>query len=273
MAPKLRDILTWLVRRPAYLMMTAQGSRLQGEDPRRFERAWIGVMALSLGWGLLACGIWVLCQLWIGARPGSMLLAPALVTGAVFCLWIYRRSMIATAQLLAPADDSARAMALAVLAAVVIGVLLCLPDRGAYREFTLPAMVEWVRPYDREYRQLLLAPLWGGWAMLIVPKFCRLCPTAERATAAFANGCGPLSASATMLLPLGGTLFYFQYFYWWWQIIIPAATVFAAVGMGWLLGRRQGLQRPHLLAVNLLTQLAFLLTYLVGLNCGVVPYY
>jgi hypothetical protein len=265
MAKNLRDIFDWLTHRPAYLLMTAQAEALESQPPQRFERAWIGLMLLSLGWGLLSFGIWMLCQQVFEPNTHGV---PAVVTAAAFCLWLYRRSLISTAGVLAPSDPSASALVLSLLALAVVGVYSAFTGGEGIREFDLPAAIAWLRPYERHYRLLLLAPLWGGWAMIIAPKFCRLSPAAGPAVAAFAGGCGPFRAVLCMMLPLAGTLFYFQYLHWSWQVIIPVVTIVAAPAAAWLCSRRQGLRRSTLLAANFLTQLVFLLTYMAGLNLG-----
>ena len=265
MARNLRNIFDWLVHRPPYLLMTAPAEGLQSQPPQRFLRAWIGLMVLSLGWGLLSCGIWVVCQQIFGSGAHGV---PALVTGGAFCLWLYRRSLISTAAILAPSDLSARALVLSVLALAVVGVYSAFTGGEGIREFDLPDAIRWALPYERHYRLLLLAPLWGAWAMIIGPKFCRLSPAAEPAVAAFASGCGPFRAVLCMVLPLAGTLFYFQYLHWSWQVAIPVVTIIAAPAAAWLCSRRQGLRRSTLLAANFLTQLVFLLTYMAGLNLG-----
>jgi hypothetical protein len=265
MARNFRNIFDWLVHRPAYLLMTAQGDGLQSQPPRKFQRAWIGLMALSLGWGLLSCGIWVLCQRAFEPNAHGV---PAAATGVVFCLWLYRRSLISTAQVLAPRDASARALAISLLALGVVGIYSAFMGGEGIREFDLPDAIKWALPYERHYRLLLLAPLWGAWAMIIAPKFCRLSPAAEPAVAAFAGGCGPFRAVLCMVLPLAGTLFYFQYLHWSWQVIIPVVTIITAPAAAWICSRRQGLRHSTLLAANLLTQLVFLLTYMAGLNLG-----
>lgn len=265
MARRLRDIFDWLTHRPAYLLMTAQGEGLQSQPPARFERAWIGLMALSLGWGLLSCGIWVLCQ---QAFEPSAHGVPAVATAAVFCLWLYRRSLVSTAEVLTPCDAPARALVLSLLALAVVGIYSAFMGGEGIREFDLPPVVNWLRPYERHYRLLLLAPLWGAWAMIIGPKFCRISPAAEPAVTALAGGCGPFRAVLCMVLPWAGSVFYFQYLHWSWQFIIPIVTTIAAPAAVWICSRRQGLRRSTLLAANFLTQMVFLLTYMAGLNLG-----
>jgi hypothetical protein len=265
MAKNFRDIFDWLTHRPAYLLMTAQGEGLQSQPAARFRRAWIGLMLLSLGWGLLSCGIWVLCQQMFEPNAHGV---PAVATAAVFCLWLYRRSVISTAEVLAPRDASARALVLSLLALAVVGVYSAFMGGEGIREFDLPSAVNRLRPYERHYRLLLLAPLWGAWAMIIAPKFCRLSPAAEPAVAALAEGCGPFRAVLCMVLPLAGTWFYFQYLHWSWQIIISIVTIVTALAAAWICSRRQGLRHSTLLAANFLTQMVFLLTYMAGLNLG-----
>jgi len=105
MMKRLWDIYAWLVNRPAYLLMTAPDAAMHSQRPERFARSWSGVMLLSLGWGLAACGVWSLAHLLFGSGGhGTIFPIPAMVTGAVFCLWLYRRAMIATAQEFAPSE-------------------------------------------------------------------------------------------------------------------------------------------------------------------------
>ena len=256
-----RDFLVYLAGRPAYLLMTAPPPELDRRPPASFERAWLGVMALALAWGVLACGLWSLGHVLFG----SVSTVPALITTVAFCLWLYRRSIVSLGEVLAPNDAPARTV---VLAVGLGGLFLALRGGEASREGDLPALVQWLRPYERHYRLLLLAPLWGAWAMIIAPKFARLSPAAGAATAAFAAGCEPFWAAAALALPLGASLFYLQYLQWFWQAALPIVTVLAAAGAAWGLGRRNGLDRRALLATNLLTQLVFLLAYLAARNLG-----
>jgi hypothetical protein len=84
--------------------------------------------------------------------------------------------------------------------------------------------------------------------------------------AAFAAGCGPMTAALAMLIPLGGSLFYFS-FLGWWQLVIPACTIPLAIAEGLGLCRlNKGLDRRVLLGANVATQLTFLLAYLAARN-------
>ena len=89
----IRNILNrLLLHRAAYVFMTAPGDALAAEPPERFSRACLGVMALSLGWGLLLCGVWGASYwLFFELVPPSVQFLPAIAAMAVFCLWPYRR--------------------------------------------------------------------------------------------------------------------------------------------------------------------------------------
>lgn len=227
------------------------------------------MLLLSLAWGLISIGIWwVSQQVFRGTSQ-----VPAMLTAAAFCLLLYRRATIAVGELASPRDASFRALTLAMLA---VGIVVCyidlrMPD-FTMEEVTLPAAMQWIRPWDKHFRVLILAPVWGAWAMIIAPKFCKPCG-GEAWTVAFASGCSPLGAALAMTLPLAGSLFYFQ-FLGWWQWIIPGATVLWAIGGGWLLCRLGvGVNRRTLLALNVLTQLIFLLAYLAGRNLQNISWY
>lgn len=278
----LRNIYVWLTRRPAYMMLTASDAALGAEKPERFTRAWMGVMLLSLGWGALACATWAgahaLFHLEMGNTTSSIPLLPALATTTVLCLWSHRRALLATSRKLLPVEtmnaDWTPALVLAVLVATVMAIFSAFTGGESGREPYLP-LPDWaqnVRPYWRHYRVLLLAPLWGGWAMMIAPKFRRFSPTAGDATTQFARGCGPLCAAACMLVPLLGSIFYFQFLWWWWQAIICSLTIVSVPLWAQIAGRRGGLDRSGMLATSLLTQLVFLLTYVAALKHGQVFY-
>ncbi len=177
------------------------------------------------------------------------------------------------AEELAPRAAADRPLVLSVLTVSITTMFFCLAGH-ARGDFDLRPSLEWLRPYDCQFRLLLLAPLWGGWAMIIAPKFCRpIDAAADPAAAAFAAGCGPLSAVLLMLVPLGGDAFYLQYLYGWWWMAISAVTIVAAPAAARLLSRRRGCTRSTLLAANLLTQIVFLLAYLVGLKWGTDQYH
>jgi len=258
----LARLLRRLVDRPAYMLLTARDERLAASEPTRFHRAWWGVMVLSLAWGLVQVAVWGGAWRLFGERTG-ILFIPTVVTVAVFALWPFRRAVVSLAEVLAGRSPTARGVAACIL---LMTLAFCLLDLrpGYHFENRLPAILTWLRPYDVLYRVLLLAPLWGGWAMLIVTQFCRPGERTEPAVAQFAGGCGPVASVACMGVLLAGTITYFNYLAWT-QLSIPAAAIVAAVAGGPVLCRfGGGLTRRTLLSVNLATQIVFLLAYLAN---------
>jgi cobalamin synthase len=148
--------------------------------------------------------------------------------------------------------------------ALTLGLLSIKQDFRS--DASLPKFIAWIRPWEKVYRVPILMPLWGAWAMLVTPQFYRRKSAGDGAVAAFARGCGPLTATAVMGLLLALTITYFNFLPWA-QLTISAVTVFAAVAGGtvccWLDG---GLTRRALLAANVITQLVFLLVSLAAWN-------
>ncbi len=253
----------WLTSRPAYMLLTADEERLAEATPRRFLYAWAGLMLLSLGWGALIAGVWGWAW-FLFKEPQQILFTCVAVTTALYVLWGYRRAFRALAELLGGPDPTGRALAAALL---VVGFALCLLGLQSvpfHNESRLPAALAWLRPAAELHRVLLIMPLWGAWAMLITGQLWRPDDRTEPAVVAFVRGCGPLPAAASMALPAVLTWLYFRYLGGW-ELSLWAAAVVAAVagglGIAHLTG---GLKRRTLLAVNLLTQCAFLLAYLAN---------
>ena len=251
----------WPFRRPGYLLLTAAGEDLARQDPARFARAWAGLAAQSVIWGLVLLNVWWLA--WTISGDIAPYMVPAAATLAVFALWPFRRAVVALADVCAPGESASRPVVAAVL---VAGMGMCLaklfgPSTTA-DDIPLPWWLAWVRPWAL-YRVLLLMPMWGAWSMLITPQYCRSRRKADPATAAFAKGCSPLAAAGCLLLPLAGTLFYFHYLGTRAQVVISAVAGATAIAAGVACSRRAGgLCRQSLLAANLITQLAFLLACL-----------
>jgi hypothetical protein len=256
-------LLCWVLRRPGYMLVTATEDRLAAEPPERFAHAWLGTMGLSFFWGLVMWNVWAWA--WGLFRDYDPLIMPALATAALFSLWAYRRGLIALAELLGGRDGTARAVA-ATMLVLVLGLAMARlgPDWDRL-EVRLPVWIEWLRPAAKLYRVLLLMPVWGGWAMLITVKFARPGETTEPQVASYARGCGALAAAGCMAPPLGLSMVYLHHLGLGSQVGIPLATILTAVfgGLG-LCRRAGGLRRAPLLAVNVLTQMAFLVVYLAG---------
>lgn len=252
-------VLRWLRRRPGYMLLTADDAALAEELPGRFGRAWLSVMVVSLLWGCCSVVLWSWTWGLFGDFSGIPLM-PVAVVLVVGLVWLYARSLLALAESLAGRDEP-RSAAVAVLVAawalMLLGIKGWNPDFPHY----LPPLLQWTRPRTM-FRALLLAPIWGGWAMLLAGQFCRPSARTEPAVAAFARGCGVTTAVAVLAVLLATTVTYFNNLPWT-QLGISATAVVAAAAGGVLLCRRWGgLCRSSLLAVNLLTQIAFLLAYL-----------
>ena len=262
MAGTVKSIFTWAVNRPSYLLLVAADERLSAAGAQQFAHAWPGVMVLSLAWGLASAGLWGVGLVVFGNPADLPLMSTALVVGAS-AIWPYRRAVSAVGEVLGGGDS--RIEGLVTCVTVIFWALALLGLEGWDHDWptSLAPHWRWLRAQPM-YRALLLAPLWGGWAMLIVPQFCRANGRTEPAVAAFAAGCGPLAAAACMGAIAAGTVLYFNYLPWR-QLSISAAAVLAAIAGGVVLCRTAGgLNRRSLLAANLLTQLAFLAAYLAN---------
>ena len=244
------------------MLLTACDERLAAEAPERFRWAWSGVMVLSLLIGLLLVNVWG--QAWALFRDYLALFTPTAATVGVFVLWPHRRGVAALAKALGGRDATVSASIAALLVVVLALGFLRLTPSSVYGETELPWWIAWARPDHSLYRVLLLMPLWGGWAMLIVGQFRRPDDGTEPAVAAFVRGCGPVAAAACMGAVLVATILYFRFLPWT-QLSISGAAALAAIAGGLVLARLTGgLKRSTLLATNVLTQLAFLFGYIAN---------
>ncbi len=250
----------WLARRPSYMLLNCTDERLAAERPGRFRYAWAGLTALSLGWGVVWVALWG--GAWALVREPGTLFAPAAVTLAVMLLWPYRRAAGAVADLLAGEDPAGRSAASAALAAALALCLLALHTNLYHSENILPPSLSWVRPAAEAPRVLLLMPSWGGWAMLIGTQFVRPKKRTPAYITRFARGCGPLPAVLCMALPAGLSALYFHFMGGWELVIIGVSATSGVLAVPLLAWRTGGLSRRALLGANLLTQFAFVLSYL-----------
>lgn len=256
-------ILQWLVNRPGYLLLAGSDEQIRACPPDRFTHAWAGLLVVSTGWSIGSIVLWVLCWRLFGEPFGRIM--PALAVVAVGVLWLYRRALVGAVEILFGPDTTARAIAASVWVLAMTLVLVAL-KRNWRMDSPLPAIVDLARPWEKIFRVLILAPLWGAWSMLITPQFHRPGPATEPAIAAFAKGCGALKTTVVMGLLLALTINYFNFLPWE-QLSISGVTIAAAVAAGALFCRKDGaLTRRALLAGNLLTQLVFLLSYLAAQN-------
>ena len=253
----IRQCLGWLLHRPAYMMLTASDMAMLAEPPARFARAGGELMLLAVLWGILLSVVWTVS--WGLFQDYTLLIMPAAATLAVHVLWPMRRMGSSLAEVVGRGNGLAEALLVAVLALC----LLSLQADYNRAENSLPEWLAWIRPSGKMLRVLLLMPVWGTWAMLIMPQFCRAGDCTEPWLAAFAKGCGPMAAAAMLPLPLAGTIFYFHYMGPNAQLWISGLSLLSAIGGSLLLCRVcGGLNRRSWLAVGALTQMVFLVTYL-----------
>ena len=241
------------------MLLTASDKRLAGAAPEAFRRSWFGLMVLSGLWGAAMAYLYGAVWSLFGEVTGMPLMPAAAITVAT-AGWLYRRAVVDLACTLAGSKGRQAGPVVSALVVLLVLAMLGLKSREADWPDYLPWFMHWIP--RTMYRTLILAPLWGAWAMLITVKFCRPARQTEPAVASFAAGCGPMTAAACLLVPLVPTLY--AYRVWGWGCLgIPAATISAATIGGWLVCRRTaGLTRSGLLATNMLTQLVFILAYL-----------
>jgi hypothetical protein len=251
----------WLAHRPAYMLLTAEDEALANQSPGRFGRAWFGIMLLSLIWGACSTVLWSWTWGLFGDFSGIPLM-PVVVVLVVGLMGLYARCLLALAESLVRRDPR-RSMAVSVIVAVWVLMLLGLKSWNPDFPHYLPYVWQWTRP-RMMFRPLLLAPIWGGWAMLLAVQFCRPTERSEPAVAAFARGCGPLVTTVVLAALLLVTVVYFNHLPWTQLSISATAIATAAVGGVLLCRRWAGLCRTALLATNMLTQIAFVLAYLAN---------
>ena len=256
----------WLIARPGYMLMTADDARLAAESPQRFARAWLGLMTLGMLWGVAMAYLFGAGWPVFGDVTGVPVMSTAAVVMATIA-WLYRRSVVDLARMVAGEDNGQVAPVAAGITVLLALAMLGLRSGCADYHDTLHWYLAWIPP--TMFRTLILAPVWGAWAMLIIPQFYRPTQRTEPALRAMVRGCGPMTATACMLIPLAATLYSYRMYreFGWWWLSIPAAPIMAAIFGGWLLCRRDaGPTRRALLATNILTQIAFILTYLANIR-------
>ncbi len=252
----------WSSLRGGWWVMTAGDGRLASHPASVFDRAWAGVLAVSLAWGVLSIALWEAALRLFDLYSGFPLMPVALLVPAAV-LGVYRRSVLEAGRLLGGRDPVGRSLAAGCVVVALTLTLLGIKGLGWREEWpaNLGFLPHWLRP-RATYRVLLLAPLWGAWGMLTSLHLGRPDESTEPAVRRMRAGFGPAAATLVMALLLGGSMVLFNYLPWW-QVGIGGSAIVAALVGGWVLGRLTGgLRRCTLLVVNLLTQWIFLLAYL-----------
>ncbi|MCD4824862.1 MAG: hypothetical protein K8S55_09650 [Phycisphaerae bacterium] len=249
--------------RSAQLFFLADDEHLAAGPAERFTHAWVGIWCVSFLWALAAFGLWKLTRKLFGTREETHFLS-GMIIAAIMLLLVYRRSARGVVKLLAGADPVNQALLAAMLAVGLTVCLSVLRTDWHRQEMILWDWLAWIRPACKAGRILLLLPMWGAWAMFILPHFRRVDAEASPAAAVMARGCGPLTATVLMAVLLVWSIWYFAYLPWT-QLSIFGVAILAAVGGGlYLAGRKGKMDREVLLATNLLTQLAMLLAFLAN---------
>ncbi len=262
MSGVIRTVAAWLDPRPACALLTADDRTLEGVEAARFARAWAPLVLISGVWGLANMAVWSAAW-WIWGEYSGLTVMPAVAVTALTAFGPGRRALPALGSAIGGRDEAAGRVATSAIIVCLALAMLELKSWNPDWATWMPHEWRWVRPRAL-YRTLILAPVWGAWAMLILPQICRARERTEPAVAAMARGCGPLPAAFVLAIPLAATILYFNYLPWS-QLSISAAAMVAALAGGVLLCRRfGGLTRRALLATNMLTQMAFVLAYLAN---------
>ncbi len=219
-------------------------------------------MLLGAAWGLILVGVWELTYRLTWARLFHWVV-PAAACAAATAGVAYRQGFLALTETVAGRRRWLSWAALPAAAAAWAAIL-----NYAVRYWNpdwptqLPPAAAWLWPRAL-YRAMLLAPVWGSWAMLVLPQFHRPDAGTDAHTRALAEKTSPLSAAAYLAVPLAGSFVYLMFLWPPFRFLPPAAAVLAAVGAGSVIVRvRGGLCREALLAANVVTQAGFLLAYL-----------
>ena len=260
-ARNLAASVRWLAGRPGIAFLTAPDDRLADAAPETFANAWWALLAQSVMWGAAIVLVWQRAYYLFGNMSGIWSVSTAAVLVFMF-LGPFRRALLGSNRLLSPGGpDGGQWVAGLTLLTFALVLLTVKPgDVWVVHEPSLPWCLGWMRPNKEADRALLLMPIWGCWGMLIIGQFCRPGERTEPAVVALVKGCGPITAVASILLPVAGTWFYFGYLGRWQHLTMSAFGACSAVIGGMYLCRRGGgLSRAAMLTTNLLVQLAFLL--------------
>ncbi len=245
--------------RGVWRYLTASRRRLEAAAPEELDSPVLPLAILSVGWGLVTLGIWE--AVWRLTWPHLLhWIYPAAACAAALVLGPYRRACVSLARSLAPRGWRWRHLCWPALG---VWAFACYHSLGWKTEdwpSQLASWLAWLWPRAM-YRVVLLAPLWGAWAMLVTVLYHRPTPATDAPTRRFARGVSATATAAALATPLAATLVGLMYVSPALRFLPPAAAVVAAAVGGWLLVRRHGgLCREVLLGCNVLTQLVFLST-------------
>ena len=256
-------IWTNISRIPGLMLLVSDDASLARQKPNRFRFAWLSLLGVSLAWGFASIALWATAWKLFG-DISALLVMPSLAVTAFAVLGPARLMFYSFARRLGGRRVVLRSLAGAILACAIGCSFLAIRPETYTPEKHLPALLAWLRPAHKMYRVMLLMPLWGAWAMLILPQFRKPDDRTEPSVVALAKGFGPLSAAACMGAILAITILYFGFMPWT-QLTISLAAVVAAIGGGLTFCALEGgLNRRALLSTNLLTQIVFILAYVAN---------
>ncbi len=258
----IKSLFIWLTQSGAYTLLTASDEKLNYVSAERFKNSAMGIMFLSFGWGLACVGIWGGAWKLFGEGFYAIPAMPIAAVLAVMCLWLYKRAILSLAEISGGKSSEGKALSSCIICIFFMLSFLVLRRWDSDTPADLPHWLQWIWPMAL-YRVLILMPIWGAWSMLITCQFCKPNAKTEFGIRTFAQDCGIVKTAILFAVLLAVTMIYFHYLGWW-RFCVPAITIIVASLSSPIIYKRQGgLTRDLLLAVNILTQLAFLLSYLV----------
>ena len=225
-------------------------------------------MLLSVAFGLILVGSWstayhVTWVLWRDLLDYWTVFSSA-VCGLMVVFVLYRQSAAALIEPVTGKSRPGRWIGLALLA-VGVAAILNYSFRQSNPDWSTQLSPQWSWLWPRPIcRVLLLTPIWGAWGMVVLGQFHRPGERTDPSAKCFVETVSPIASAACLAIPLAGSLLLLNFMSPWRHFIPPAAAVAAALGAGTLIVRRRGqISRKILLATNLVTQLGFLVAYLI----------
>jgi len=247
--------------RAVWAYLSASRGRLAASAPVGLDRPVGALVVLSAGWGLAMVGSWIVLH----RLTFPYLLNWIVPAGACAAAWVagpYRRGWKALVRSGVPAGRRWRAVRWAVLGGLAAWAFAAFHSLGwkhTDAATQLPAWLGWLWPRAM-YRVMLLAPLWGVWAMLVTVMYHRPIDRTDEPTRRLAGGVSAVATAVMLAVPAAASLLSLMSVQpAWRRFVPPVAAAAAAVAGGAVLARRWGgLRREPLLACNVFTQLIFL---------------
>lgn len=262
-----------------YLLSGGASGLVGRVAPGVLRRSVIWFVPIGLLIGLAWVGVFRVSWRVFGQETAALRAIPALTILLLECLLTGRLLLWAAVSVTSPNSD-ARGRGSgpsgdtglsfcggAVLLLLLLGqwiLIAGIPDLQSW----WPAQADWRHAFNFLYpksifRPLLLAPLWGRWAVLLAATVGRAAPGADPHTIALTEAMSPSRLLRQSLLPLLLTIVFFsrvhnRFVGLIMALIVFAVTFLAAVVMA---QRRGGQDRTTVLATAQTAQVSFLLVY------------